>query len=500
MKRLIAAAILAALIPAPAVAGWTKVETANFRIFGESGEGGLKSLARQLEDYDQLLRKVMEVSATPPPNKLDVYVVGNQVDLRDVSPHLPASIGGFYHASVEDIAAFSIRGDGWAFKDAEVLFHEYAHHFVQRYFPAAYPAWYSEGFAEYLATARFSEDRVELGRFNDLRASFIVADLWLPTSKLLAVGSNGGPRLTQEQRGTFYSQSWLMVHYLLHAAPDRDAFARFMAEREKGGDEEAAFTRTIGMSPAAFDKALRAYAGGRLTYVSLARASASTAPVMTVERLPAAAGDLLLLREGVRTGIAEADQPAMLEKIRRRAARYPDDPFAQGVLARAELSLGDATRAVAILDPIVARSPHDAELLYLLGLADQKRAASMKGAERAAALMAARGWFGRAHQADPNHVGALYRYAEATVDQPLTENTMNVLRLAHNLAPQVDEITVAAGVAMLQLGRKAEAHAMLDPIAGDPHGGSAATYVRRVLADGTPPKPFTFADDSSKDE
>ena len=46
-------------------------------------------------------------------------------------------------------------GTDGVFTGQLVLFHEYAHHFMLQYAPAAYPAWYVEGFAEVVSTASF---------------------------------------------------------------------------------------------------------------------------------------------------------------------------------------------------------------------------------------------------------------------------------------------------------------------------------------------------------
>ena len=40
----------------------------------------------------------------------------------------------------------------------KVLFHEYTHHFMFQHFEAAYPKWYSEGFAETIATIAMKPD------------------------------------------------------------------------------------------------------------------------------------------------------------------------------------------------------------------------------------------------------------------------------------------------------------------------------------------------------
>ena len=50
-----------------------------------------------------------------------------------------------------------------------VLFHEYAHHFMLHHFPAAYPAWYVEGFAEFFSVVAFPQDgSIEYGKIADM--------------------------------------------------------------------------------------------------------------------------------------------------------------------------------------------------------------------------------------------------------------------------------------------------------------------------------------------
>jgi hypothetical protein len=174
MRRMLALSLLMLwLAPAQANAEWLRAESANFVVYSEGGEADLVSRVRQLEEFDRLLRMMTGTSAPPSPNKLAIYMVrgGGQLD-RILGG--TTGLGGFYAASPDGIVAAVDQGwrEDWMTHE-EVLLHEYAHHFMLQYFPGSYPAWYVEGFAEYLATVRFTDDMLEIGRFNPARASWL---------------------------------------------------------------------------------------------------------------------------------------------------------------------------------------------------------------------------------------------------------------------------------------------------------------------------------------
>ena len=88
-------------------------------------------------------------------------------------------------AAVVDEASATRRGN-------EILFHEYAHHFMmQNSTSAAYPGWYIEGFAEYFATVRFTARKIDIGNYSQGRAYSIVQGAWLPMERILSAGPAG---------------------------------------------------------------------------------------------------------------------------------------------------------------------------------------------------------------------------------------------------------------------------------------------------------------------
>jgi hypothetical protein len=170
-----------------------------------------------------------------------------------------------------------------------------------------------------------------------------------------------------------------------------------------------------------------------------------------------------------------------VQAIRAVAQRNADDPFARRVLAHAEAVYGDAAAADRLLDALIADSPNDAELLYLKGMRHLR--AAEEGEDWDGEARAARPWFVRAHRADANHFQTLYRYAQSLRSEQefVSENTANVLLLAHQLAPQVTEIRMNAAAVVIGRGDVELAETLLGPLAADPHDRGLADAARQMI-------------------
>ena len=181
-------------------------------------------------------------------------------------------------------------------------------------------------------------------------------------------------------------------------------------------------------------------------------------------------------------GVRSEDVPAFLAKLRSLAAGRSDD-YSRRVLARGEALYGDPAAADRLLEPLLAAAPADPSLLFWAGMRHlrvARRGAPDEARERRSAQI----WFGKAHKADPNHFQTLVRYADSLQGDSRfdTENTANVLLLAHQLAPQVSEITMRAAFMMLRRGEYDEAAALLTPLASSAHAPGLAAEAQAMLA------------------
>lgn len=474
--RFFAALILIAFGMPPARAEWRRAESPNFVVYGNATEALLRQRITRLEDFDRLLRIVVAVDAAPAVNKLHVYFVSGNDDLNMIRT-LGPGVAGLYTATPSGIAAF-VDGNVRMGED-QVLLHEYAHHFMLQYSANPYPAWYVEGFAEYFMTSDFDQRSIDIGKASASRVYSVMQGDWLPFERVLAGGTGN---LSREQMAAYYAQSWLLTHYFYSSAERQAALGRFLVASRGGGTPAAALHSATGFTPDALTTELRRYIrGGRITYRRMARGDVTPPPV-TVTTMPRSADDLILFDAALRVGLAaEREQPYLL-RIRTAAARYPDDPLAMRVLAHAEALYGDGASAERLLDRLLVAAPNDADLMYLKGL--RYSVAAEGDHPPANAARDARIWFSRAHRADRNHYQTLYRYALSLRSEPnyVSENTSNVLMLAHQLAPQVGEIRMNAAAMMLNRREWDQAVSLLRPIAVNPHDSGMARAARQMLA------------------
>lgn len=492
LNRIFAAVggLLALFFATPASATWLQAESKNFVVYSDGKEAELRSYVLLLEDFDSLLRTLTGAGAAPASNKLHLYLVGSTGDLRKVR-NVGAEVLGFYSATPEGVAAFAIRReDGSGFGADDVILHEYAHHFMLQNFPANYPGWYIEGFAEYLATASFTPDNIEIGRFNDHRAS------WLATTRLSldrVLTADSIPLENQTDVAKFYAQSWLMVHYLMRDPQRRQALQAYLRAFGSGADPKTTFRTIFKTDATGFHRSLADY-GRKMSFTRVTRSSNATPVAVELRTLPPAADDLLLFDAGLRLGLADWRKYPLLPRVRRAAKKHEGDPFAVKTLVRAELLYGDRTAADAMLDRLLKAQPGDRDGLYLRGLS-HILAGRADNANRAVHFVKARPWLARAHKADENFHPALVRYAESfSADaQYASENVGNVLLLASQLAPQVSLIRLNAAQQLAVRGEMKEAEAVLAPVVNEPHSKRERTAARALLAQiksGTRPTPL----------
>jgi len=481
--RPLAASLLAMAFASGASAEWRRAESANFVLYSQAGDGKLREQAALLEDYHLFLRALTGVTEPNAPNKLNLYMVKGEAQLRSIHD-LPSGIGGVYVASSAGIAAVvdeTAPGGG-----QEVLLHEVAHHFMKQYRPLPYPAWYVEGFAEYASTVSFKKDAIEYGRPSAGRAYTLVQGKWLPLDRILF----GEVPRDRESMSAFYAQSWLLSHYLLRSTEMRPRFASYLAGTARGEEPRKAFATAFPTPVADLERELRAYSKRAMTYTRFKRASETAPTAVAITRLPPSADDLLLLRATMEVG--PQDKAGLLAGVRSAAAKH-DDAFARRVLAQAEALHGDPAKADALLGPLLAVHPDDSELLYFKGMRHLRVA--REAADGEADYRLARASFARAHKANPNHWQTLLRYAEALrADESfVSDNTINILLLASELAPQTQEGTMNAAQLLIARKRWEEAERLLLPLTGDPHNPSLANAARRLLeaarARGRPPSP-----------
>lgn len=462
-----------------AQARWLRAETPTFIVYSQGKEAALRAKAEELQAYDALLRAVTGVKAPPSPTRLAVYIVGSGADL------VPLGIGGegiagVYFAHPDLLAAFVARYESASFDKANTtLFHEYAHHFMYQYGATAYPGWYTEGFAEFISTARFDKGSAEIGRADPGRG-YDLTGAWIPLDTMLAQK----PNLRNWSYAKFYAQAWFMVHYI-NADPARAAgMRRYLALLAAGKDPNLNFEPAFGLTKVEFYEGLKAYAQGSLHGYRIKWTPPQTS--VSISALPDSADDLLLAEVQLHT--TESDDrgsKGLLKKIRGSADKWPADPYARRVRAEAEIELGDAAQGLALIDAMIVDAPDDAELAYLRGTAllMQAKAKDLSPEATEALYKSARMALTRANALRPDDYRILFAHVTASA-QPLSDTEYAVLMRARDLAPQVNELTLYVAERQIERGDKTSARELLTMLDSDPHSSKAvAEQAKKLLAE-----------------
>ncbi len=478
MKRFILLLIAATCLFAQSAQAqtWLRAESPNFIVFSEGGERDLREYVTKLERFDQILRFRFNVPMNRPTlRRLPIYLVDDQAGLRMVWTDMPDRVAGFYTPTEEDVFAVAIRGDG-----DEFMLHEYAHHFFFQHLNAPYPAWLTEGLAEYVMTANVRDDSFAIGRFNTLRFDALNSGGWIPIETLLTKRPQEVEGL--QARDTYYPVAWLLTHWFF-STPERsaqlDAYVRQVAQ---GVDPVRAFTQATGLAPAQMTSVLRTYLSGNLKELIF---DIEYQPFeVSITRLGGSARDLLLMGQRIKRPVAAEDRAGLTAEIRRRAARHPDDPFALLVLGHAEMHMGDPAAGEAALSRALELDPNNDEALQYLATGRIRQAEDAEDADQKRTLMAqARGYLARAYRIDPDDYFTLLLITRTREGQPgyPNDNDMLTWEAAFDGAPQLAAVRLGYARALIAAGRRAEAIVVLMPLANSPHGGPAAEQARALL-------------------
>lgn len=460
------------LSAAPAQAEWREARAKHFVLYGNMSEGDIRAMATRLEQFDGVLRyfyQLPEVEGQES-NPVTVYVVPNVAAIRRLYGKGGDHVAGFYQPRVSGSVAFTpLRGEGEgpnALQPQYVLFHEYAHHFLFGNSGAAYPAWFSEGFAEFASTARFDRNGVMVGVAAQHRAFGLLDSSKLSIDTLF---DSSRRKLDPQQLDQLYGRGWLLTHYTMFDPDHRARFGRYMNLLNTGTPSLAAGNEAYG-SLKQLDRDLDKYLGR------------STIPGMMVpfDRLPQVAVTVRTLSPGEQALIAYrmqsdrgVDQKTgrdLYTRVASVAAAYPQDAAAQGWFAEMAYDAGEDAVAEAAADRALAVDAKSQQALLYKGLIHLRRAQAAHSQDKAV-WDEARGWIVKANRADPNAAEPLavfYRSFAMAGEKP-RPSAIRGLERAFQLVPQDKGLRFTLAAQQIETGDIDMAKALLRPLAFDPH-------------------------------
>jgi tetratricopeptide (TPR) repeat protein len=252
LALLFAAALTPARLP-PAEDAWIRVDTAHFSIYSDAPEEDTAAIARRLETFRRTLARLgtgLETRASAP---IIVYVFRNDAAYRPY--RLRPDIAGFF---VKDREGNSIAvgleagSDPW-----QTVFHEYVHFFLHNNF-IDIPLWFDEGMAEAYSTFKVTNGEGQLGSPLEHHRTWLRQHEMMPLGRLFAIDTGSKDYEEGTRVGTFYAESWALVHELFWGDDARPGDA-FLGGLKRGGSVRSALEPMVGGNLKALQQRLVAY-------------------------------------------------------------------------------------------------------------------------------------------------------------------------------------------------------------------------------------------------
>jgi hypothetical protein len=483
-------AALGLLLSATAAqAEWQQAISTNFIVYSQASGDSAREFAAKLERFTYVLRTYHNIRTPPPSGRLRVFLFANAGAVGRMAGS--ESVAGYYvpDARAVLLVGTSSRGSGrgsdirsaraeTTLDPESILLHEYSHHFMFQYFPATYPTWYQEGFAEFWAGTRFLPNNVvEVGHPAEYRFNSFQAGRWLEISRLLRAQNYGDvPEID-----LLYAEGWLLVRHTFENRERAQQLQRYLGLINQGRSYADAATEAFTDVPQ-LNSDLYEYAGRRRFQVlQLPFRDLPTGEITT--RTPGPAEQALMeyeirLAQG---SISAREIAEFAADLRTVAARFPDDPFALALLTETEQLAGNGEAARAAATRWAAVAPASGRPLMFQGMLQVEALRAARSADTAA-WNAARQLLVRANQLTPNDPLILQAYYDSYAAQGVLppDAAQNALYTAMELAPSDDELRYKVARDFEQRRMIPEAIAIIRPVAYRlPHRDSETEAQRR---------------------
>ena len=460
-------------------AAWWQAQSRHFTVYSEGNDARLRSFADRLEKFDFLLRTVTGVTDPEQGSPVKVYLLSAEAKVRALARN--PNIGGFYTTS--DRTAFAVlsreaKTSKFDFGAEEILFHEYTHHFMLHHFPAAYPAWYVEGFAEFFSTVKFNKDgSIDFGHAPLARAPGLVLGSPYPVANLFARNTDG---LSLRDGDRYYGTAWLLTHYFRYTPARKPEIARYLTDVANGVKDIDPNSYFVG-GLAGLEKDIKAYMRHKMSASRLTPREMKLDPI-TVSALDPAQGALIEPELRLINRPRTQDIPAIVTMIRSTVASFPTSAYALAVLAESELAAEQQDVAMADADRAIAIDPKSARAYAVRAEILLERAQGSDKAEDWKAALTSIVRANRADTEDPVPLALFYRYHRMRGGK-MPDIGYDGLYKAFILLPQSPNYRINFAQAMADRGDYATASTLLDPIAYSPHASDLREAALKMKAE-----------------
>jgi hypothetical protein len=491
-SKSLAACTFVLLACATTRADWLEASTENFVIYSDGSEASLREFATNVEQFHQTLVIVTGIKPHHFGPKLRVFVMRNGRAVRELvqsgrytegfyRPNLHGSIAVINRSKPD--GAFDITADA-------LLFQVYGYHFLQQHSPVAYPAWYLQGFGEYVSSAEFTPSKkIIIGKAPPNRVPSLFRDRWFKGEQFFVPPSD----ITEYRKLALSAQSWLLTHYLFHDPQRSKQFGAYLAAINEGKPHAESFSSTFNLPLDKIDDELRRYRdrlrNRRISLPTIDRAQLVT-PAVTTRKLGAAEADGIELAVVIRPESTPENRAELAARAMEYLAKHEQNPGANLLAAEALFAACDFGRASELATRALNEEKTKQRAQVIVAAADLYRLAEQKQLTPET-VKPIRTRLASANRLNPDDPMALYYFFQSYVfaGQKPTANAADGLATVLALVPQDTNVRLALGQYLAKTEQHARARVVLEPLAYGARESGPAEAARNMLAKLPPAAP-----------
>ncbi|HEY2291591.1 MAG TPA: tetratricopeptide repeat protein [Thermoanaerobaculia bacterium] len=465
-SRTLHAAALAVILWTVAVPGralpspkgsWIEVHTASFTLFSEAGERKTREIGEDLERLRDALSQLSPGLTQSSPIPTYIYVFRSAPSFRSyqrIYNGKPLESDGYF--LTQQLANYvAINGDQHG-DEKGIIYHEYLHYLLHNNF-VALPLWLNEGLAEYYSTFQSDRNEARIGQPVREHVYWLRQHPFIPLATLFAVTEKSPEYNEADQRGSFYAESWALVHYLISGSPERRRQAsEYLRLLQAGTPPDQIFAKAFGADSAALEHELRIYVQKKL--FDYTRVPIQAGANLTVDVKPMARADVLYRLGDLLTYLGDDHTADAAEHLRAALALQPDHGSALAGLGVLSERAGRTAEARAYYEKAAKLAPDDVrvQFLYANNLIDDPGPDSLRQARAALTrAVALRPDFGEAWA----RLGYTYQ-----VEEGMPPEAVQALETAHRLLPSRMDVAHNLSLAYARAGQTAKAEELIERV------------------------------------
>ncbi|MFZ0814042.1 MAG: hypothetical protein WAM78_00915 [Candidatus Sulfotelmatobacter sp.] len=281
-------ALLVSSAPAAEPSPWLEIHSTHFTVITDAGDKKGKEVALRFEQMRSVFAILLMKDRLNQPVPLTILAFKNDKTYYQSAPLRPGrdnqaqpiSVPGFFLSGQgrnedQDFIVLNLfQEESW-----RAVAHDFAHLLLNYNYPPV-QGWFDEGFAEYFGSIRVDDKKYEIGGDPELSSSsttdllgnqrdvrnppkslteLLSGQVWLTLPDLLTMKHDTSTYTEGTHHTLFYAQSWMVVHYLLHAQKLPETGTYFDLVENQHVPVEEAIQKAYGVTAAQFDQAVKDY-------------------------------------------------------------------------------------------------------------------------------------------------------------------------------------------------------------------------------------------------